>query len=160
MATQWLLRGEYLTWSRTEKSLFFSVLFFTNLSKILAIQLLLAPIIVYKKGRIRRKISLKLQWPMGNATPCLRLTKLRFQVLSHIKMSTQLSFSPVAKMQKRECILKRLQMDSFETILAFLSLPFFHKSQVLRVFCADNEINLSKQCSFPNILEFTIKYKL
>ena len=27
MATQWLLRGEYLTWSRTEKSLFFSVLF-------------------------------------------------------------------------------------------------------------------------------------
>ena len=27
MATQWLLRGEHLTWSRTEKSLFFSVLF-------------------------------------------------------------------------------------------------------------------------------------
>ena len=113
---------------------FMSVYFFTNLSKILAIQLLLAPIIVQKKGRIRRKISLKLQWPMGNATPCLRLTKLRFQVLSHIKMSTQLSFSPVAKMQKRKCILKRLQMDCFETILAFVSLPFFHKSQILRVF--------------------------
>ena len=30
MATQWLLRGEYLTWSRTEKSLFFSVLLELN----------------------------------------------------------------------------------------------------------------------------------